>query len=52
MLDRLDRFVERFAVGLLSSEQHLHLWEYVAGLYLHVKRKITEAIAYLYDQDR
>jgi SRSO17 transposase len=52
MLDRLERFVEPFAVSLLSSEQRLHLWEYVAGLFSDVKRKNAETIAYLHDRDR
>ena len=52
MLDRLERFVEPFAASLLSSQQHLHLWEYLAGLFSDVKRKNAETIAYLHDQDR
>ena len=43
---------EPFAASLVSSEQHLHLWEYVGGLFSDVKRKNAETIAYLHDQDR
>ncbi len=52
MLDRLERFVEPFAASLVSSEHHLHLWEYVGGLFSDVKRKNAETIAYLHDQNR
>jgi len=52
MLDRLERFVEPFAARLTSSEQRQHTWEYVAGLVSDVKRKNSETIAYLHDQDR
>jgi len=52
MLDRLERFVEPFAAGLMSGQQRLHAWEYVAGLFSEVKRKNAETIAYLHDQDR
>ncbi len=52
MLDRLERFVEPFAGALMSPEQGRHAWEYVAGLFSHVKRKNAESIAYLHDQDR
>ena len=52
MLDRLERFVEPFAVRLTSDEQRQHAREYVAGLFSDVKRKNSEAIAYLHDQER
>jgi SRSO17 transposase len=52
MLDRLERFVEPFAARLTSSEQRQHAREYVAGLFSDVKRKNSETIAYLHDQDR
>jgi len=52
MLDRLERFVEPFAARLTSSEQRQHVCEYVAGLFSDVKRKNSETIAYLHDQER
>jgi SRSO17 transposase len=52
MLDRLEQFVEPFAARLTSSEQRQHAREYVAGLCSDVKRKSSETIAYLHDQDR
>jgi SRSO17 transposase len=52
MLDRLERFVEPFAASLTSSEQQEHVREYVAGLCSDVKRKSSEMIAYLHDQER
>ena len=52
MLDRLEQFVEPFAARLRSSEQRQHAGEYVAGLFSDVKRKNSETIAYLHDQDR
>jgi SRSO17 transposase len=52
MLNRLERFIEPFAVALMSPEQGLHAWEYVAGLFSDMKRKNAETIAYLHDQDR
>ncbi len=52
MLNRLERFIEPFAVALMSPEQGRHSWEYVAGLFSDVKRKNAETIAYLHDQDR
>lgn len=52
MLDRLEQFVEPFAACLTSSEQRQHAREYVAGLFSDVKRKNSETIAYLHDQDR
>jgi SRSO17 transposase len=52
MLDRLERFVEPFAARLMSSEQRQHAREYMAGLFSDVKRKNSETIAYLHDQDR
>lgn len=52
MLDRLGQFVEPFAARLTSREQRQHAREYVAGLFSDVKRKNSETIAYLHDQDR
>jgi SRSO17 transposase len=52
MLDRLERFVEPFAARLSGSEQREHVREYVAGLCSDVKRKNSETIAYLHDQER
>jgi len=52
MLDRLERFVEPFAARLASREQQAHVREYVAGLCSDVKRKNSEMIAYLHDQER
>ena len=52
MLNRLERFIKPFAVALMSPEQGLHAWEYVAGLFSDMKRKNAETIAYLHDQDR
>ncbi len=52
MLDRLERFVGPFAACLTSSEQREHVREYVAGLCSDVKRKSSETIAYLHDQER
>src|SRR3972149_7026182 len=52
MLDRLEQFVEPFAARLTSSEQREHVREYVAGLCSDVKRKNSEMIAYLHDQER
>jgi len=52
MLNRLERFIQPFAVALISPEQGRHAWEYVAGLFSDMKRKNAETIAYLHDQDR
>jgi SRSO17 transposase len=52
MLDRLEQFVEPFAVRLTSREQRQHAGEYMAGLVSDVRRKNSETIAYLHDQDR
>jgi SRSO17 transposase len=52
MLNRLERFVEPFAVLMASSAQGQHAKEYVAGLFSDVQRKNSETIAYLHDQDR
>jgi SRSO17 transposase len=52
MLDRLERFVDPFAARLTNGAQRQHVWEYVAGLFSDVKRKNSETIAYLHDQDR
>lgn len=52
MLDRLEQFVEPFAARLTSREQRQHAREYMAGLVSDVRRKNSETIAYLHDQDR
>ncbi len=52
MLDRLEPFVEPFAVIMESATQQQHLREYVAGLFSDLKRKSAESIAYFHDQDR
>lgn len=52
MLDRLEQFVEPYAARLTSSEQQGHVREYVSGLCSDVKRKNSEMIAYLHDQER
>jgi len=52
MLERLERFVEPFAARLTTREQRQHTQEYVAGLFSDVKRKNSETIAYLHDQER
>jgi SRSO17 transposase len=52
MLDRLERFVEPFAARLTSGAEREHVREYVAGLCSDVKRKNSETIAYLHDQER
>jgi SRSO17 transposase len=52
ILHRLEAFVKPFADNLIRSEQRRHAWEYVAGLLSNLKRKNTEMIAYLHEQDR
>ena len=52
MLNRLERFIQPFAVALMSPEQGRHAWEYMGGLFSDMKRKNAETIAYLHDQDR
>ena len=52
ILPRLERFVKPFAALLETSEQRMHLQEYVAGLVSNVDRKNVESIAYYHDQDR
>src|SRR3989304_55238 len=52
IIQRLESFVKPFADNLIRSEQRRHAWEYVAGLLSNLKRKNTEMIAYLHEQDR
>jgi SRSO17 transposase len=52
MPHRLEQSVEPFAARLTSSEQRQHAREYVAGRLSEVKRKNSEMIACLHDQDR
>jgi len=52
IIQRLESFVKPFADSLIRSEQRRHAWEYVAGLLSNLKRKNTEMIAYLHEQDR
>jgi len=52
IIQRLESFVKPFANNLIRSEQRRHAWEYVAGLLSNLKRKNTEMIAYLHEQDR
>jgi SRSO17 transposase len=52
MLERLETFVKPFAGELSTPEQRGHLSDYVAGLCAPVKRKTSETIAYLHQQDR
>ena len=52
LFDRLETFVEPFAVSLEQPEQRRHAAEYMTGLLSKLPRKSGEAIAYLHDQDR
>jgi SRSO17 transposase len=52
ILQRLDSFVKPFTNSLIRREQRRHAWEYVAGLLSNLRRKNTEMIAYLHEQDR
>jgi len=52
VLDRLQEFVQPFAMTLEYAPQRDHLEEYLAGLVSNVKRKNIEMIAYLHEQDR
>jgi SRSO17 transposase len=52
IIQRLESFVKPFADNLVRIEQQRHAWEYVAGLLSNLKRKNTEMIAYLHEQDR
>lgn len=52
LLTRLEEFVLPFTESLLGSEQPRHTLEYVAGLLSKLKRKTSEGIAYLHDQER
>jgi SRSO17 transposase len=52
LFDRLETFVQPFAVSLEQSEQRRHAAEYMTGLLSKLPRKSGEAIAYLHDQER
>lgn len=52
VVERLERFVEPFAVRLARREQVQHAIDFVAGLVSDVDRKNTESIAYRHDQER
>ena len=52
VVERLERFVEPFAVCLARREQVQHAMDFVAGLVSDVDRKNTESIAYRHDQER
>lgn len=52
LLNRLEAFVEPFAVSLRQPEQRRHAAEYMTGLVSKLERKTGEAIAYLHDQER
>ncbi len=49
---RLETFVEPFVESLIESAQRRHFVEYASGLLSNLKRKTSEGIAYLHDQDR
>jgi SRSO17 transposase len=51
-IERLERFVEPFAVCLARREQVQHAIDFVAGLVSDLDRKNTESIAYRHDQER
>jgi SRSO17 transposase len=52
LLDRLEAFVEPFALSLDRPEQRRHAAQYMAGLLSKLPRKSGEAIAYLHDLGR
>jgi len=52
MLKRLEEFSEPFEANLRRSELREHAQVYIAGLLSDLKRKNTESIAYLHDQER
>ena len=52
LTERLEAFVEPFALALSEPEQQQHAVEYVSGLLSKLEHKTGEAIAYLYDQQR
>jgi len=52
MLKRLEKFSEPFEANLGRSELREHAQVYIAGLLSDLKRKNTESIAYLHDQER
>jgi SRSO17 transposase len=52
VVERLEKFVEPFAVRLARREQVQHALDFVAGLVSDVDRKNTESIAYRHDQER
>lgn len=52
VVERLEKFVEPFALRLARREQVQHALDFVAGLVSDVDRKNTESIAYRHDQER
>src|SRR5688572_17987791 len=52
MPERLKDFAEPFLEWLVRREQREHARTYLTGLVSDVKRKNTESIAYLHDQER
>ena len=52
LLPRLNQFVLPFVGSLLEPEQKQHAVEYMSGLVSGLRRKTSEGIAYLHDQER
>ena len=52
LLPRLNQFVLPFVGSLLEPEQKQHALEYMSGLVSGLRRKTSEGIAYLHDQER
>jgi SRSO17 transposase len=52
LFDRLETFVEPFAVSLDQPERRRHATQYMTGLLSKLPRKSGEAIAYLHDSQR
>ncbi len=52
LLPRLNQFVLPFVGSLLEPEQKQHTLEYMSGLVSGLRRKTSEGIAYLHDQER
>jgi SRSO17 transposase len=50
--ERLEAFVEPFALSLTTTEQRGHARDYVMGLASELERKNVESIAYYHEQDR
>jgi SRSO17 transposase len=51
-VERLEKFIEPFALHLARREQVQHAVDFVAGLVSDLDRKNTESIAYRHDQER